>query len=230
MGPRFAVSAAMRLQTLGLTVALTTALLPSPAMAQSEFLKDNVTKLVKKIGFHASTSFSDPLDKQKVDRDGSYGFSVGFAPGKTNGWRYPFGLAWFTESLVSPSGTDFAKFRSRPIVGGIGYGWHFGKLSTGAQLQGGWAFNSVKPVDNIGEAFLVAGSPVYVDVHNSWVLRPQVKAEYFITEKFTVRSSLNYVFMKPRVDIITPNGATSTHWNASHVSLSLGVGFYPFRK
>ena len=221
----------MRLHTLGLTVALTMAFLPSPAMAQSEFLKDNVTKLDKKIGFHASTSFSDPLDPKKVDRDGSYGFSVGLAPGRTNGWRYPVGLAWFTESLVSPSGVAFAKFRSRPVVGGIGYGWHFGnKFSTGAQLQGGWAFNSVKPEGNIGDAFLTPGGPVFVNVHNSWVLRPQVKVEYFLTQKFTLRSSLNYIFMKPRVDITTLNGVTSTRWNASNVSLSVGVGIYPFRK
>lgn len=221
----------MRLRAFGVTVvALILTALPQPALAQSEFLKDNATKLIKKIGFHASTSFSDPADSQKVDRDGSYGFSVGLAPGHDDGWRYPVGLAWFTESLVSPSGAAFAKFRSRPVVGGIGYGWHFGKLSTGAQIQGGWAFNSVKTEENLGDAFMMPGSPVFIDVHNSWVVRPQVKVEYFLTEKFTLRSSLNYVLMNPRVDITTVAGRTSTHWNASHVSLSLGVGIYPFRK
>jgi hypothetical protein len=220
----------MRTSTIGLSLALVVTFLPQPAMAQSEFLKDNVTKIVKKVGFHASTSFSDPRDKTQVDRDGSYGFSIGLAPGRTNGWRYPVGLAWFSESLISPSGTAFAKFRSRPVVAGIGYGWHFGKFGTGAQLQGGWAFNSVKAQGDIADAFLMPSNSVFVDVHNSWVLRPQVKVEYFLTEKFTLRSSLNYVFMHPRVDIRTPQGVTSRNWDASHVSLSMGVGFYPFRK
>jgi len=218
----------MRLHTLGVSVALALALMPSPALAQGEFLKDNVTKIIKKVGFHASTSFSDPVDQKNVIRDGSYGFSVGLAPGHANGWRYPVGLAWFTEELKSPNGTSFAKLQSRPIVAGIGYGWHFGKLSTGAQLQAGWSFNSLKPTDNLATAF--DASSVSVDVGNSFVVRPQLKVEYFLTPKFTLRSSLNYIFSNPRVTIVSPQVTTSERWNASNVTLSLGVGIYPFRK
>lgn len=217
--------------TLGLVGALLIALLPAPAQAQGD-LKDTLTKIVKKVGFHASTSFADPLNTQDADKDGSWGLSVGLAPGKTNGWRYPVGIAWFTEDLRAPgSGEIFAKFRSRPIVGGIGYGWHFGqKFSTGIQLQAGWAFNSVKPEGDASSAFFVPGNPVFIDVGNAPVLRPQAKVEYFLTPKFTLRSSLNYVFTRPRVTVTTPQGVISDHWNASHVSLSVGVGIYPFRK
>jgi len=218
----------MRLHTSGASVALILALLPSPALAQSEFLKDNLTKIVKKVGLHASTSFSDPVDQKNVIRDGSYGFSVGLAPGHDNGWRYPVGLAWFTEELKSPNGTSFAKLQSRPVVAGIGYGWHFGKLSTGAQLQAGWSFNSLKPSDDLATAFETGG--VSVDVGNAFVVRPQLKVEYFLTPKFTVRSSLNYILSNPRVTIVTPQGTTSERWDASNVTLSVGVGFYPFRK
>jgi len=218
----------MRLHTRGASVALILALLPSPALAQSEFLKDNLTKIVKKVGLHASTSFSDPVDQKNVIRDGSYGFSVGLAPGHDNGWRYPVGLAWFTEELKSPNGTSFAKLQSRPVVAGIGYGWHFGKLSTGAQLQAGWSFNSLKPSDDLATAFETGG--VSVDVGNAFVVRPQLKVEYFLTPKFTVRSSLNYILSNPRVTIVTPQGTTSERWDASNVTLSVGVGFYPFRK
>jgi hypothetical protein len=38
------------------------------------------------------------------------------------------------------------------------------------------------------------------------------------------------VFTNPRVTVITPSGTISERWNASNVSLSLGVGLYPFRK
>jgi hypothetical protein len=220
----------MRLHSLGLSVALILVFLPSPAMAQAEFLKDNVTKIVRKVGIHVSTSFADPIDQKNVERDGSYGISVGLAPGRSNGWRYPVGLAWFTEELKTSSGTSFVKLQSRPIVAGIGYGWHFGKLSTGAQVSAGWAFNSAKPIGDIGEAFLLPANSVSVHIGNSFVARPQIKAEYFVTEKFTVRTSLNYVLTNPMVRITTPSGTTSERWNASNFTLSMGLGFYPFRK
>ena len=220
----------MRLHTLGLTVAVAITLAPAPALAQSEFLKDNVTKIVRKVGIHASTSFSDPLDTKETQRDGSYGVSIGLAPGRSNGWRYPVGLAWFTEELKAPNGSIFSQLRSRPIVAGIGYGWHFGKLSTGASLQAGWAFNTLKPHGDIETAFATVPSAVAMDVSNSFVMRPQVKVEYFVTEKFTVRSSLNYIFENPMVTVRTPQGVISDRWNASNVTLSVGVGYYPFRK
>lgn len=219
----------MKPYVLGL-VATMVMLLPSPAAAQPEFLKDSVTKLVRKVGFHASTSFANPMDTEQARRDGSYGVSIGLAPGKANGWRYPFGIAWYTEELVAPSGGIFAQLRARPIYGGIGYGWHFGRLSTGAQLQAGWSFNRLKEHGDTEAALLAPRSMVAMTIGNSFALRPQLKLEYFVTEKFTVRSSLNYVFTNPRVTISTPAGVISDRWNASNVSLSVGVGVYPFRK
>lgn len=220
----------MRRRLVGTSLLLVLALLPRPALAQSEFVKDNLGKLIRKVGFHASTSFADPVGTDKVQRDGSYGVSVGLAPGKTNGWRYPFGIAWYTEQLVSPNGQAFGDLRARPIYGGIGYGWHFGKLSTGIQVQAGWSFNSFKANEALGPAFGFTPAAVAIDVGDSFAVRPQFKVEYFLTEKFTVRSSLNYVFTNPVVTVSTPNGVTSSRWNASNVSLAIGVGFYPFRK
>jgi hypothetical protein len=219
-GPGFADLDAMRLHTLGVTVAMMLTFAPRPALAQSDFVKDNVTKLIKKIGFHASTSFADPMDTKRAYRDGSWGVSVGLAPGKTNGWRYPFGIAWFTEELRTPDGPSFSELKSRPIIAGIGYGWHFGKLSTAASLQGGWAFNSGKPID----------PSVNVHIGNAFVVRPQAKVEYFLTRQLTVRSSLNYIFQHPMVTIVSPTGTTKQRWDTSNVTLSLGVGVYPFRK
>ena len=37
-----------------------------------------------------------------------------------------------------------------------------------------------------------AHGPVTMDVTDTWLLRPQVKAEYFLTRKITVRVSGDY--------------------------------------
>jgi hypothetical protein len=174
---------------LASSLAVILALWPQPAAAQADFVKENVSRLIRKVGFHVSTNFADPVDSTRAYRDGSYGISVGLAPGTANGWRYPFGIAWYTEELVSANGTIFAELKARPIYGGIGYGWHFGKLSTGAQVQAGWSFNSLKPHGDPQLAFDAAPASVIMDVGNAFAVRPQLKVEYFVTRKVTVRSS-----------------------------------------
>src|SRR5262245_30390245 len=130
----------MRRLAAGVFVLVIQAFTPHAATAQQEFIKDKTAKMIAKIGVHVSSSFADPLDTKQASRDGSYGVSVGLAPGKANGWRYPFGIAWFTEELVAPNGTTFSQLRARPVYGGIGYGWHFGqRWSIGAQVQAGWS-------------------------------------------------------------------------------------------
>jgi len=220
----------MRMQARGAIVAVALALFARPALAQQEFLKDNLGKLIKKAGVHAGASFANPMDTREAYRDGSYGVSIGLAPGTTNGWRYPFGIGWYTEELVAPNGAIFSQVRARPFYGGIGYGWHFGKWSAGAQLQAGWSLNSLKAHGDPGAAFGTAPDAVVMKISDSVSVRPQLKVEYFLTRKFTARSSLNYVFTNPRVTIVTPNGVLSDRWNASNISLAVGVGYYPFRK
>jgi hypothetical protein len=41
---------------------------------------------------------------------------------------------------------------------------------------------------------------------------------------------LNYIFENPMVTITSPAGTTKARWNASNVTLSMGLGLYPFRK
>jgi hypothetical protein len=221
----------MKLQALGLAAALVLTLTPSAHAQDYDFFKEKAIKIIEKTGVHVSTSFADPLDKASAEKDGSWGLSVGLAPGVRNGWRTPFGIAWFTEQLRNPSNhVVFSELRSRPILAGIGYSWHFGQLSTGAQLQAGWAFNSLKTDGDPAVSFAPQGGVLAVDVHHAPVLRPQFKIEYFLTKKLTARSALSYMFEKPRVDIITPAGTISERWSASNVQLSVGLGFYPFRK
>ncbi len=218
----------MRLRHLAAGALLLTAL-PAPAQAQMDPLKDNLGKMIRKIGVHANVSVREPLDGD-VTKGTTFGASIGLSPGRTNGWRYPFAFTTFSEDLHAPGGETFASFKSRAILAGIGYGWHFGRLSTGASLQAGWGFNHGTLTGNTARAFGSPDGPSSIHIENSPLLRPQVKLEYFLTPKFTVRTSADYIFMRPGVAVTTPAGPQADRWHASNFHANFGVGFYPFRK
>lgn len=204
-------------------------LVPGTALAQQSFIKTNVAKMIRKIGVHANVSFRAPVDND-VTQGHTYGISIGLSPGQTNGWRYPFALAFFSEHLNSPSGVQFAKLRGRALLGGIGYGWHFGKLSTGASLQAGYGIYSLHGEGDVFAALELASGPVTMDAGNTWLLRPQIKGEYFLTRKFTVRLSGDYILTHPDIVVTTPAGQISNRWDASNFHANFGIGVYPFRK
>jgi hypothetical protein len=211
--------------------ALTFVLAPATAQAQQEFLKDKVTKIMRKVGVHGNMSVREPLDHD-FTKGTTFGGSIGLAPGRTNGWRYPFGFTTFSENMHTPDGTKFAVFESVAVLGGVGYGWHFmnGKLSTGASVQGGWGFNHGSLVGNVAQAFGVPDGPSSIHIANTPLLRPQIRAEYFLTEKFTLRTSADYMLLRPGVAVITSGIAQPDHWHASNFHANFGIGFYPFRK
>ena len=202
---------------------------PSRAQAQPQFIKDNVAKMVRKVGVHLNTSFRNPVDSD-VTKGRTFGVSIGLSPGNTNGWRYPIGLTMFSENLHSPNGQPFAELRSRAIMAGIGYGWHFGRLSTGASLQGGFAVNHAATQGDALSAFGVSEGVVSAHAANSPLLRPQIKAEYFITPKFTFRVSADYMWLRPAITATTPAGVIADRWNPSNFHANIGFGVYPFRK
>ena len=91
----------MQLSRIGaLTVAALTVVV-APARAQSDFIKDNAGKIIRKVGVHASVGLRHPIDDD-VSSGRSIGVSVGLAPGLTNGWKYPVSLSWYHENLISP--------------------------------------------------------------------------------------------------------------------------------
>ena len=219
----------MRMYLLGWIAAVIVAISPAAAQAQPEFIKDNVSKIIQKVGIHANVSVREPLDSD-VTKGMTFGASIGLSPGRTNGWRYPFSFATFSEDLHAPSGEPFASFKSRAILGGIGYGWHFGRLSTGASLQAGWGFNHGTLTGNTARAFASPDGPSSIHIENSPMLRPQLKLEYFLTPKFTLRTSADYIFMRPGVAVTTPAGPQADIWHASNFHANFGIGFYPLRK
>jgi hypothetical protein len=211
------------------TILLMSVLLaPATAQAQPEFVKDNVTKIIRKVGVHLNMSVREPLDGD-VTKGTTFGGSVVLGGGRTPGWKYPFALTTFNENLNGPGGQQFATLKSWAIVGGIGYGWNFGKLSTSAAVQTGVAFNSGRLHGNAAQAFNTDGL-VSLKVGNSVLLRPKLTVEYFLTPKFTVRTSADYMLTQPKIVVSTPTGTIGDRWNASSFHATVGIGFYPFRK
>jgi hypothetical protein len=199
-----------------------------PAAARAGSFEDNILALIRKAGVHGNMSVRHPTDND-VTRGVTFGPSIGLSPGRTNGWKYPVALSMFSEDLHSPSGAHFGTVRTRALMAGIGYGWHFGDLSVGPQVEVGYAFNHSSLEDDAPQAFAAPGG-VAMDVSNAWMVRPEFKAEYQLTPKFSIRASLDYVRLRPDVTVMTPTGAVPNTWDLSNVHANVGVGFYPFQK
>ena len=102
-------------------------------------------------------------------------------------------------------------------------------MTYGAQLGVGYSFNSVTLNAGVESVFGVQ-QPVGVTVSNSWVLRPQVKAEYFLHRKISLRTQLSYTYTDPDVVVHTAVQNIEHEWRPHHVQLSVAVGVFPFRK
>ena len=199
-----------------------------PAQAQPEFLKDNVTKIVRKLGVHANVSVREPVDGD-VTKGTTYGGAVVLGGGRNPGWKYPVALATSNMDLHAPGGEQFARLKSLALVGGIGYNWNFGKLTASAGVQTGYSFNSGRLEGHAARAFGDVGA-VSLKIGNAFLLRPKVSLEYFLTPKFTLRTTGDYVETHPTITVTTPGGVISDRWNASSFHATVGIGFYPFRK
>lgn len=220
----------MRLHHLGLIGALLVALLPSPAQAQGDFIKDKIKSLIQKSGIYVTTSSRTALDDD-VNMGPSIGIGYGTASSNPrSGRKIPFSFSSFGGDLhAEESATKFGRFKAQQIMSGIGYQWVRGKMIYSAQLGLGFGFNKVTLDPGAALAFGVA-EPVSVHVSNSFVVRPQAKAEYFLHRKVSVRGQLSYTYTDPDVVITTATQQYTREWRPHHVQLSVAMGFFPFRK
>ncbi len=218
----------MRLRNLGLIGALLVALWPSPAQAQSDFLKSKIKDLIERSGVYVQASTRSSIDND-VRMGRSLGVGYGIAGRQKKGRKIPFSFGGYSGDLETAEGSEFGRFKATQIMSGIGYSWVYGKMTYGAQLGVGYSFNKVTLNDGVSAAFGVPGA-VAVDVSNSWVLRPQIKAEYFLNRKISLRSQLSYTYTDPQVTVRTGAQEISHEWRPHHMQLSFAVGVFPFRK
>src|SRR5262245_15761293 len=216
-------------KTLGYLVAsCLVAASAAPAAAQ-DFSKDNMLRMLRKVGVHGNIGVRTPTDKT-VTEGLTKGISIGLAPGQHDGWKFPVSLSWYSEDLSGPSGNQFARLSMKGPYAGVGYGWHFGpRFSTTIAMQVGYSINNVTTVVGDRTAF-TSGNPISVDVSNSFVLRPRWNTEYFLSKKLSFRTSLNYIIANPDVVVITAAGREPGKWRANALNASVGLGFYPLKR
>lgn len=226
-GPGFAVSRAVTLRHLGLFGALLL-LLPAPAQAQGEFFKSKVKELVEKSGIYVSASTRSSVDNEVV-MGPTVGIGYGTAGEKRNGWKYPFSFSGYRGNLMTRSGMEFGEFKASQIMSGVGYQWVDGRMVYSAQLGLGYSFNTVT-LDPAAPTAFNTHDAVSYDVSNSFVVRPLVKAEYFVHPKVSLRTQLSYTYTDPDVVVQTATERFTREWRPHHVHLSFAVGVFPFRK
>jgi hypothetical protein len=220
----------VRLRKLGLIIAAIAALLPVPAQAQGDFIKDKLKTLIETSGIYVSMATRSSLDND-VQMGPSLGIGYGTASkNPRDGVKFPFSFSSYSGDLeTSSDDTRFGRFKAQQIMSGVGYRWVRGKMIYTTQLGLGYSFNKVTLDPGVATAFN-APEPVGVDVSNSWVVRPQAKAEYFVHRKLSLRAQLSYTYTDPEVVIRTNTHTFTREWRPHHVHLSFAVGVFPFRK
>lgn len=216
------------MRNLGLIGACIIGLSPAPAQAQGDFVKSKMKELIERSGVYVSATSRSSLDDD-VRMGRTLGIGYGVAGRQRTGRKIPFSLGGYSGDLETTAGTDFGRFKATQIMSGIGYSWVLGKMTYGVQMGVGYSFNDVTLHPTVANAF-AATEPVSVSVSNSWVLRPQLKAEYFLTRKITLRSQLSYTYTDPEVVIRTGTREINQEWRPQHMQLSVAVGFFPLRK
>jgi hypothetical protein len=204
------------------------ALSPAPAQAQGDFVKSKLKDLIERSGVYVSASSRSSFDDE-VRMGRSLGVGYGVAGRQKSGRKIPFSFGGYHGDLENSGGTELGRFKATQIMSGIGYNWVYGKMTYSVQMGVGYSFNDVTLEPSVANA-LGTAEPISVSVSNSWVLRPQVKAEYFVTRKLTLRTQLSYTYTDPDVSIRMGTQELGQQWRPHHMQLSLAVGFFPFRK
>lgn len=216
------------MRNLGLIAALLVALWPRPAEAQGDFLKSKIKDIVERSGVYVSATTRTALDDE-VKMGPSIGIGYGMAGRQRPGKKFPFSFSSYSGNLETANDTEFGRISAKQIMSGIGYQWVRGKMVYGATLGVGYSFNNVELNPGVAVAFGVP-EPVAVDVSNSFVVRPQLKAEYWLHRKLSLRSQLNYTFTDPDVVIRSAVQDFAHEWTPHHFQLSFAVGVFPLRK
>jgi hypothetical protein len=187
-----------------------------------------IPEMARRVGIGISVGGISPTDDD-VSAGFAAGVTVGLAP--ATGFGPSMGLGWYEGDLTLAriSGdVNIGRLRVRPLMGGVGYTWVNGRVATGASINAGISFNSIR-LDDQYRAGFGSGSEVRGDASNSFAARPQLRVEYALARKFGVYSSASYFFTRFDSVLETPTGRFEDEWDGSSFNLFVGIMVYPFK-
>jgi len=198
------------------------------AIASTSASAQGIPAAARRVGVGISVGGIFPTDDD-VNAGLAAGVTLGLAP--ATGLGPTIGLGWYEGDLrlarVSGS-ARVGQLRVRPLMGGVGYTWVTGRVATGASINAGISFNSIR-VDDMYSLGFSSGGEVRGDASNSFAARPQLRVEYAVTRKMGVYSSASYFFTQLDSVLETPIGRFEDEWDGSSFNLFVGIMVYPFK-
>lgn len=198
------------------------------AIASTSASAQGIPAAARRVGVGISVGGIFPTDDD-VNAGLAAGVTLGLAP--ATGLGPTIGLGWYEGDLrlarVSGS-ARVGQLRVRPLMGGVGYTWVTGRVATGASINAGISFNSIR-VDDMYSLGFSSGGEVRGGASNSFAARPQLRVEYAVTRKMGVYSSASYFFTQLDSVLETPIGRFEDEWDGSSFNLFVGVTVYPFK-
>jgi hypothetical protein len=153
----------------------------------------------------------------------TYGPLVRLTPRK--GWRISGALNWFTADLENPAGgsDDFARLRTRPLMGGVSYTIGSAPVLTSFSLVGGPSINKASFHG------YVPGAGESIDADTSIAIRPGVAVTWTVAPRVGIVGFGAYLFNRPTVVYRDSFGQEiRDRWKADAIVLSVGAVYSVF--
>ena len=197
---------------LPITIAAALLLAGSPVFAQTEGRLS--------IGGSVTVNITPDSD---VATATTYGPLVRLTPRK--GWRISGALNWFTADLENPAGGggDFARLRTRPLMGGVSYTVGTAPVLTSFSIVGGPSINKASFHG------YTPGAGESIDTDTSVAIRPGVAVTWSVAPRVGIVGFGAYLFNRPSVVYRDPFGQEiRDRWKADAIVVSVGAVYSVF--
>ncbi len=195
-------------QVTYVVLAIALVVVPAVARAQTE----------GRVGVGVSTTIN-------VTPDGDVGTGKGFGLlirlNPKAGWGAAGAFNWIEAELRDPAGTsdDFARLRTRPLMGGISYNVVQGSVLTSFSLVGGPSFNGVRFDERFARSSIAA-----IDTDTSFAVRPGVGVTVTLRPRVAIVGFGGYLVNRPGIRYRDSAGTEfRDRWRADAVVFSIGA-------
>ena len=198
--------------------ALSCALAAIPAAAQTK----------GRVSVGGSMSFVNPTG------DG-VGSLVGIAPlvrlNPRKGWGAAGGLSWFRADLENPSGASnaFARFKVRPLMGGVSYTVGEQPVLLTMSVVGGPSFNSIDFEDDFLRTLPPGALRPELDIDNSFAIRPGLSVTVTVAPRVAFVGFGGYMVNRPGMIYRDSSGQEfRNRWKADAMIVSAALVYSLF--